>query len=201
MVERLQAILHLILFYILIPILTIYILWQAYIQLNVVFGAIALLYVAISIYLALYEVPYYSKTLNVIRIEEAPIHVTRLLSETTNRGILINQLIIKTLMNKPSGISQTDLYHELPIPADLCPTKEMVRQYIKRLEREGIIRDIAHEVGEAKRRLYILTKRGRWCAKGIRKYYPKYYLSYLLRNILRTRFRKKLPQFYSVPEE
>lgn len=148
----------------------------------------------ITIYVGLRKVQYDSKILNTIRINEAPIHITRLLSETTNRGVLINQWIIKTLAEK-RGISQTDLYHELPISAELCPTKEMVRQYVKKLEKEGIVEDIAPRLGEGKKKVYVLTKRGKWCMQAIKKYYPTYYVSFLVRDILKTRLKKKLPPF------
>ena len=198
--KRLVAASELILFYVILPIFSVYALFQAIITTNVILAVFGYVYIVLSIYVALRKVQYDSKILNTIRIDEAPIHITRLLSETTTRGVLINQLIIKTLAEK-SRISQTDLYNELPISAEMCPTKEMVRRYINRLEKEKIIRNIAQEIGEAKKKVYILTKKGEWCVQAIKKYYPTYYVSFLIRDILRTRFRKKLPHFDSITEE
>jgi hypothetical protein len=144
-------------------------------------------------------VEYSSKILNTIKIEEAQPHLTQLLSETTNRGVLINQLIIKTIYEN-HGISQTDLYRELPIPEELRPTKERVRQYAVVLEAEKLIKDMAPEVGEGKKRVYVLTKRGEWCVSAINQYYPTYFISYLVRGILRTRLRNKLPAFDSITD-
>lgn len=200
MAERLRAAFELILFYVILPIFSIYAILQAIITSNIILAVFGSVYMALSIYVVLRKVQYDSKILNTIKIDEAPFHLTRLFSETTNRGVLINQLIIKTLAEK-SGISQTDLYHELPISAEMCPTKEMVRRYINKLEKEGFIRNIAPQLGEAKKKVYVLTKKGEWSVHAIKKYYPAYYVSFLIRDILRTRFRKKLPSFNSITEE
>ena len=197
MTEKLVATAELLLYYVLLPIFCIYSLWLAIITSNILpifFGAV---FLSLSIVVVLRKVPYDSKILNTIKIEEAPIYLTRLLSETTNRGILINQLIIKTLYDK-TGLSQTDLYHELPVQAQLCPTKEMVRLYIKKLEEAEIIKDIAREYGEAKKKIYVLTKKGEWCFEAIKKYYPTYYVSYLIRDLLKTRLRRKLHPFENI---
>jgi len=185
---------------VMVPIMGIYFFVLMIITQNIYFAVVIIMYVCLSVFIGLRKVDYGSKILNTIRIEEAPINITRLLSETTNRGVLINQLIIKTLAEK-RGISQTDLYRELPIPAETCPTKERVRQYAVKLENEKIIRNIASEAAEGKKRVYVLTKRGEWCLLAIRKYYPTYYGSFLVRDVLRTRLRKKLPSFDSITGE
>ena len=200
MAKRLGAASELIIFYVILPIFSTYALWLAIVTSSIILAVFGSIYMALSIYMVLRKVQYDSKILNTIKIDEAPIHITRLLSETTNRGVLINQLIVKTLAEK-SGISQTGLYHELPISAEMCPTKEMVRHYINKLEKEKIIRNMASEIGEAKKKVYILTNKGQWCVQVIEKYYPTYYVSFLVRDILRTRFRKKLQHFDSITKE
>jgi len=196
---RPNALAVLILFYVVVPIIGIYYLALAINTQSIVFAIATVMYACLFTFLGSRKVDYGSKILNTIRIEEAPIHITELLSETTSRGVLINQLIIKTLAGK-RGISQTDLHRELPIPPETSLTKERVRQYALGLESEGIIRDISSEVGEGKKRVYVLTKRGEWCLSAIRKYYPTYYVSFLIRDVLRTRLRNKLPPFDSVNE-
>lgn len=161
----------------------------------------AVLTLALWFLVAVQRVKYDSSTLNSIKLEEAPIKITRLLSETTNHGALLNQAIVRVL-EKKSHISQKDLYEELKteISAELLPSKEMVRQYIEKLENEGIIKNVASEVAEAKKKAYVLTNRGKWCCLAIKKYYPKYRASFILRNFIRSRFHKNLPQFESVQE-
>lgn len=196
---RLRAAFEITFSYVLLPIVSIYALLLALATLNAVLAVLGSVCVFLSMYIGLRKVEYGSQILSAIKIEEAPLRITRLLSETTNRGVLINQFIIRTLAEK-SGISQTDLYHTLPISLEMCPTKEMVRQYVKKLEKEGIIKNMAPQVGEAKKKVYVLTKKGKWCVQAIRKYYPTYYVSFLIRDILRTRFQKKLPLFNSVTD-
>jgi DNA-binding HxlR family transcriptional regulator len=150
---------------------------------------------------ALQRVKYDSSTLRSIRLKEAPIRITRMLSETTNMGLLINQAIVLVLEEK-SHISQTDVYEELnaEISNELLPSKEMVRQYIEKLEKEGIIRNVASEIAESKKKAYVLTNKGKWCCLAIRKYYPKYRASFILRNFIRSWFHKNLPLFESIQE-
>ena len=116
------------------------------------------------------------KRLESIYIEEAPPFINKLLSETTNRGVLINQLIIKTIANKPM-ISQTKLYEEIKqiIGPRNCPVKEMIRRYLKKLEKAKIIKDISHETAQAREKAYVLTERGKWCLDAIKRYYPEYF--------------------------
>jgi len=199
MPSRPKALVALILFYIVVPIIGIYYLALSVSTQSTVFAIATVVYFCLFAFLASRKVDYGSKILNAIKIEEAPIHVTELLSETTSRGVLINQLIIKTLAGK-HGISQTDLHRDLEIPPEISITKERVRQYALGLKGEGIIHDISPEMGEGKKRAYVLTKRGEWCLLAIRKYYPTYYVSYLIRDILRTRLRNKLPPFDSIKE-
>ena len=200
MSARLNAIAELLVFYVTVPVITVFLFVIMVNTQNIAVVVMAVTYVCLFAFIGLRKVDYGSKILNAVIIEEAPIQITRLLSETTSRGVLINQLIIRTLAEK-RGISQTDLYRELPIAAELCPTKEMVRQYAKKLENEKIIRDIASEIGEGKKRVYVLTKRGEWCMLAIKKYYPRYYVSFLVRDLLKTRLRNKLPPFDSVKED
>jgi len=203
MPERLNAIAELILFYLILPIVGIFSFVLALSSESIArigYAITTVMYASFSVVIWLKKVDYGSKILNTIKIDEAPIQITRLLSETTNRGVLINQLIIKTLAEK-RGISQTDLHRELPISADMAPSKERVRQYTLILEKEGIVKDIASELGEGKKRVYLLTNRGQWCLKAINKYYPTYYVTFLIRSILKTRLRSKLPPFDSVESE
>jgi hypothetical protein len=198
--EKLRAASYVVLFYIVVPTFGAYALWQGFNTSSIPIAIFGVIYVVLSIYMAQAKTNYDSKTLNTIRIEEAPLDVTRLLSETTNRGVLINQLIIETLSRNRRGMSQTDLIDELPISSSLRPTREMVRIYVTKLEKKNIIKDVGPQFSEAKRKIYVLTKKGEWCVEAIKKYYPKYYVSFLIRNLLRTRLRKRLPQFESIKE-
>ena len=200
MTERQRATILLLLFFIVVPLMGFYLIIQAIASNYLPLFIAGIFYFAISIWVGLRRARYDGETLQSIKLEEAPPHIGRLLSETTNRGILINQLIILALAEK-QGISQTDLYEQLPIPSEVCPTKERVRQYAIILEEQKIIVDKAPEYGEAKKKIYMLTRRGQWCLKAIKKYYPRYYFSFLIHNILKTRFRKNLPPYDSIVEE
>lgn len=189
----------LLLFYGVVVFITVFLFVVAISSQNIPIAALTVMYVFLAVFMGFRKVDYGSTSLNTIRIEEAPLKITQLLSETTNKGVLINQLIIKTVASRRM-ISQTDLYGELPIPNNMCPTKEMVRQYILGLEKEMIIRDVASEIGEGKKRAYVLTKHGEWCVSAIEKYYPEYYVSFLVKNVLKTRLRYKLPSYDSVKE-
>ena len=87
MPERLNAIAKLILFYLILPIVGIF---SFYLALNsqsiarIGYAITTVMYSAFSVMIWLKKVNYDSKVLNTIKIEEAPIQITRLLSETTN---------------------------------------------------------------------------------------------------------------------
>jgi hypothetical protein len=195
-IERL-ALPELIVLYIALPIFSAYALFQTIVTPSLLLAYFASVYVLLSVFIALRKVRYDSRLLASINIEEAPPNITQLLSETTSRGILVNQLIIKTINENPK-ISQTELHNKLPISPALRLTKERIRHFILELENERIIRDIAPDVSEGKKCVYVLTKRGEWCLSAIKKYYPKYYISFLLRVVLKTHFRQKLPAFESI---
>lgn len=200
MTERQRATIQLLLFFIVVPLMGFYMIIQAIAMNYFPLFITGIFYFAVSIWVGFRRARYDSEALQSIKLEEAPPHIRQLLSETTNRGILINQLIILALAEK-QGISQTDLYKQLPIPSEVCPTKERVRQYAIILEGQRIIADKAQEYGEAKKKVYVLTRRGQWCLEAIKRYYPRYYFSFLTRNILKTRFRKNLPLYDSIVEE
>lgn len=198
--ERISAIVYFSLVYIVLPIVTLLAAWIFFISANLLILIAAALAFVVWLLEAPQKVKYDSSTLNSIRIEEAPIGITRLLSETTNRGVLIHQAIIRVLAEK-SHISQTELYDELQLQtsSNLLPSKEMVRKYIENLEQEDIIKNVGLEVAERKKKAYVLTKKGNWCNSAIRKYYPTYRVSFILRNLIKSRLRKKLPLFDSIP--
>lgn len=193
MYRRFDALIYLIIL-LMLPILTFYFLYFALITGSLPMIVMSVVYVGFSVYLWLRKIEYSGTVLNTIKIEEAPLKITRLLSETNNRGLLINQLIIKTIAEN-KGISQTKLYRLLPIPEETRPTKENIRQYVLALESEGIIKDVSSEVGEAKKRVYVLTKRGEWCIDAIKRYFPTYYVLYMVRVIFKTRIHGKLCDF------
>jgi hypothetical protein len=193
MFRRFYALIYLTIL-LMLPLLTVYLLYFALTVGNLPMIVVSVAYVGLSIYIWLRKIEYSGTVLNTIKIEEAPLKITRLLSETNNRGLLINQLIIKTIAEN-KGISQTKLYRLLPIPEESRPTKENIRQYVLVLESEGIIKDVSSEVGEAKKRVYVLTKRGEWCINAIRRYFPTYYVLYMVRVIFKTRIHGKLRDF------
>ena len=190
---------ELIVFYIALPFFSAYAVFLAIITQSLPLAYFAIIYILLTAFIMLRKVRYDSKLLATINIEEAPPNITQLLSETTSRGILVNQLIIKTINETPK-ISQTDLYKRLPIASALRPTKERIRHFVLGLETARIIRDMASDVSEGKKRVYVLTKRGEWCLPAIKKYYPTYYISFLLRVVLKTHFRQKLPTFESLED-
>lgn len=151
--ERISAIVYFSLVYIVLPIVTLLAAWIFFISANLLILIAAALAFVVWLLEAPQKVKYDSSTLNSIRIEEAPIGITRLLSETTNRGVLIHQAIIRVLAEK-SHISQTELYDELQLQtsSNLLPSKEMVRKYIENLEQEDIIKNVGLEVAERKRK-------------------------------------------------
>ena len=203
MVEKIvTAFVTFLLLYVLLPEVTFLFLIFAIFTKDILWISVAILYVIVLFYIITFKVHYDAERLEGIYIEEAPHSINRLLSETTNQGVLINQLIIETIARKRM-ISQTELYEELRqlIGPRLCPVKEMVRRYMKKLEDEKIIKDVSHEVVQARKKAYVLSKRGKWCFDAIKKYYPNYLFIYLIRCMVRTRFRKKLPLFESVELE
>ena len=137
--------------YVLFPEVTVLFLVFAILVKDILWILIAIIYVIVLFYIITLRVHYDAKRLESIYIEEAPPFINKLLSETTNRGVLINQLIIKTIANKPM-ISQTKLYEEIKqiIGPRNCPVKEMIRQYLKKLEKAKIIKDISHETAQAR---------------------------------------------------
>jgi hypothetical protein len=183
----------------LLPMVSFYLLYFAVISGSLPMIVLSAAYVGISVYVWLRKIEYSGTVLSTIKIEEAPLKISRLLSETNNRGLLINQLIIKTIAGK-KGLSQTELYRQLPIPEDLRSTKENIRHYLLALESEGIIRDASSEVGEAKKRVYMLTKRGEWCIDAVKRYFPTYYVLYMVRVVFKTRIHGKLRDFNSVED-
>lgn len=197
--SKLRALVEIICFYVTVPIIGILAFISAESTQNIAMTISAIAYASLSLFLWFRKVEYDSKTLNAIKIKEAPIQITQLLSETTNKGVLINQFILKTIAEN-NGISQKGVYTELPIPEAMCPTEEMVRIYTVKLRDHGLVQDMAGAVGEGKKRVYVLTKRGEWCIEAIKKYYPRYYIKFLIRVILRTHLRKKLPSFISIKE-
>lgn len=199
MPSRLNALFSLIFFYVTVPIVGILFTVLTLGAGNTLFAIPAAMYVGLSLLIWLRKVEYDGKTLNTIRIEEAPLEISQLLSETTNRGVLINQLIIAAILER-RGISQADIYRELSITEGTRPTEEMVRLYTVKLREKGLVRDMAPAVGEGKKRVYILTERGEWCAEAMKKYFPKYYVFFLVKVFLKTRWRKKLPPFEPIKQ-
>ena|GEM_PF-4511447 len=187
--------------YVLFPEVTVLFLVFAILVKDILWILIAIIYVIVLFYIITLRVHYDAKRLESIYIEEAPPFINKLLSETTNRGVLINQLIIKTIANKPM-ISQTKLYEEIKqiIGPRNCPVKEMIRRYLKKLEKAKIIKDISHETAQAREKAYVLTERGKWCLDAIKRYYPEYFPIYLIRCMLQTKFRKKLPPLESLKD-
>ena len=195
-----MALMELITVYIVFPIFSAFVIILALVAKNtflILFGAVYMLF---FVWVAIRKVRYDSNFLTTIDIKEAPPYVTQLLSETTSRGVLINQLIIETLNENPQ-ISQTELYKRLPIQPAIRPTKERVRQFALKLQKSSIIRDIAPNVSEGRNCVYVLTERGKWCVSAINQYYPRYYVSFLVRVILKTHFRKELPSFESLKND
>ncbi len=191
------ALTELIIVYVVFPIFSTFVLWLAIITRSTFLLAFAASYFILFAFVAVRKVRYDSHFLASIDIKEAPSNITQLLSETTSRGILINQLIIKTIDQNPR-ISQTELHKKLPIQPQMCPTKERVRQFAVELQKLEIIRDMASDLSEGKKCVYILTKRGEWCLLAIKQYYPRYYVQFLVRDILKTHFRKNLVSFESL---
>jgi len=200
--KAISAFVSFLLLYVLFPEVTILLLLFAISTKDLLWIMVAVLYVLVLFFVITFKVHYDAERLESIYIEEAPPFINRLLSETTNRGVLINQLIINTVAKKPM-ISQQKLYDELRylIGPRNCPVKEMVRKYLKKLEDAKIIKDMSHNIAQTKEKAYVLTKRGKWCFDAIRKYYPNYLFVYLVRCMLRTKFRKKLPLFESIEIE
>ena len=149
---RLIALFSIILFYVTVPIVGILLAILAVGAGSLLLAIPAVMYVSLSLFIWFRKVEYDSKTLNAVRFDEAPLEITQLLSETTNRGVLINQLIIKTIAEH-RGISQADIYRELPISEGMRPTEEMVRLYTVKLREIGLVRDMASTVGEGKKRV------------------------------------------------
>ena len=187
--------------YVLFPEFTILFLILAILVKDILWISIAAVYIAVLFYMITLRVHYDAELLESIYIKEAPPFINRILSETTNRGVLINQLIIRIVAENPR-ISQTKLYEKIrqSIGPRNCPVKEMVRRYLKKLENANIIKDISHEIAQSKKKAYVLTKRGKWCLNAVKKYYPNYLIVYLVRCMLQTRFRKQLPPFESIVE-
>jgi hypothetical protein len=198
--RRSLALIELITVYVVFPIFSAFVLALALVVKSTFLFSFGAIYMLLFAWIAVRKVRYDSNFLSTIDIKEAPSQITQLLSETTSRGILINQLIIETLDENPQ-ISQTELYKKLPIQPAIRPTKERVRQFAKKLQDLNIIRDIAPNVREGRNCVYVLTERGKWCVSAINQYYPRYYVTFLVRVILKTHFRKELPSFESLKND
>ena len=94
--------------YVLFPEFTILFLILAILVKDILWISIAAVYIAVLFYMITLRVHYDAELLESIYIEEAPPFINRILSETTNRGVLINQLIIRIVAENPR-ISQTKL--------------------------------------------------------------------------------------------
>jgi hypothetical protein len=201
--KAIDAFFRFLILYVLFPEITALLFIFAIFTGNIIWMLIAVFYAIVLAYVLTSKVHYDAERLEGIYIEEeAPPFINKLLSETTNRGVLINQLIIKIVAENPL-ISQTKLYEKIKqsIGSRNCPVKEMIRRYLRELENADIIKDMSHNTAQSKEKAYVLTKRGKWCLDAIRKYYPNYLIIYLVRCILRTRFRKELPSFESRGEK
>lgn len=127
-----------------------------------------------------------SKVLDMVEIPNAPEEIVDIIKTKTLRNKLINITLI-SILGKKKKLSQTDLVKGV-LKTSVELSHPAIVKYISALEDAGIFasKKGAHKID------YVLTEKGKWCYKAIKKCFPKRFFFFILRHYLGIR---GLPEF------
>lgn len=130
-----------------------------------------------------------SEVLEMVEVPNAPEKILVMLKTRTFRGGLVNISLI-SILGRKKKLSQTDLVKHVGTSGVML-SHPAIAKYIFSLVELGIFDSKKGEYN-ARAIEYVLTAKGEWCYKAIRKCFPKRFFFFVIRHYLGIR---DLPEF------